>query len=491
MSWLPTSERNPAVRQRVLLQKDPGLIATDRSIALIHSRLSTASSDFDNLAVEVTSRADAQARYGAGSPLDHMVREAIQSGRIASRDTTPGGSPKLYCIAVPPPAGVATVHTLTVTGPATGAGELGVEIGDRGFTLSLQLNDSANDIAAAIKAGIDELGDDCAYTATVLTNVVTITARIPGEWGNGLVIVIDDTNAPGVSVAEARTVVGTGVPLITDALDETLNIPLLRAIVAPADSTNNPLVKTHVVGSRDYDVDGWHCSIQVMEESDISDAVTEAEIMNDWAIMLGVAEKFAGSGTTFNGRTSARSLAPVLAASLASRLFSQARPNYNFNRAVFSGKARPGKLLNSTINDAINGGVSVLSQDAAGNSIVIDPVTTAIYDQTTPGSTVSDKRWQPFEVFKTVQELIFQMRAILDKYVKADNTLSTLASAKADGLTVLRQAEALGWITDVSESSVTVEAVINGGSTVMDMELNFSVVTGIDIVAVTQKVSRK
>jgi phage tail sheath gpL-like len=114
--------------------------------------------------------------------------------------------------------GVANVRTITVTGPATADGTIALYLGGRRITVGVSNGDVQNDIAAAIQAAI-AADLDLPVTATVATNVVTVTFRHKGLVGNDYDIrdsYRDGEALPaGVALAYAQTVAGTTNPTLT------------------------------------------------------------------------------------------------------------------------------------------------------------------------------------------------------------------------------------------------------------------------------------
>ena len=72
-------------------------------------------------------------------------------------------------------AAVAAAETLTFSGPATADGTLSVYIGGQKVSIAVASGDSADDMAAAMNAAIND-EEDLLVTSTVLTNVVTAAA---------------------------------------------------------------------------------------------------------------------------------------------------------------------------------------------------------------------------------------------------------------------------------------------------------------------------
>lgn len=77
-------------------------------------------------------------------------------------------------------AGTEAVYTATLTGPATASGTLTLYLAGRRVQVGVTSGDSADTVAANLRAAIDALVD-FPFVATVLAAVVTVTARHKGD----------------------------------------------------------------------------------------------------------------------------------------------------------------------------------------------------------------------------------------------------------------------------------------------------------------------
>ncbi|MDA8137983.1 MAG: phage tail sheath subtilisin-like domain-containing protein [Desulfobacteraceae bacterium] len=157
---------------------------------------------------QVYSSDEAAAQAGRGSAAHAMVRAAIAANRYA--DLT-------LCLLDDMAAGAATVKTITITGPATGPGEVRLFIGAQRIAIAIANGDAQNSIATALNAEIAKYAD-LLYTTAAAANVITATCRHKGTVGNQVDFTYEVT-APGVAVAVAVTTPGATDPDIQDALD--------------------------------------------------------------------------------------------------------------------------------------------------------------------------------------------------------------------------------------------------------------------------------
>ena len=147
-------------------------------------------------------------------------------------------------------AGVAASGTLTVTGPATAAGTVNLYVGSQRVQVAVAAADAATAIAAAINAAINA-DTTLPVTSTVLTGVVTVTAKHKGTLGNAIKLQLNyrgyaggESTPAGVAVAVVAMSGGTADPTLTTALaamgDEEYDF-----IVMPyTDSTSLDALKT-------------------------------------------------------------------------------------------------------------------------------------------------------------------------------------------------------------------------------------------------------
>jgi len=153
---------------------------------------------------------DARALFGGGSVAVQMANQHFCT------------CPELPLFIAPlpePTSGVAAVHTLTISGPATGSGVLSLAVLDQPFAIGVIVGSTAASIATALAAAFNA-NADFPFTAAVGTTapddaVITLTAKTKGPAGNWLVPVFNpnfgDRLPDGVTVTQAQTTQGVGV----------------------------------------------------------------------------------------------------------------------------------------------------------------------------------------------------------------------------------------------------------------------------------------
>src|SRR5919106_4880575 len=150
-----------------------GLVPNERSVLLIGMKHSTGTATV-NVPIQTYNEREADTYFGVGSEAALMVRMALATVRVLK-----ASAPQLWVVPIAEPSGAAATRTLTVTGPATAAGDVVFRLAGRTLRAPVKSGDSANTVAAAIKATIDTMAatSDLPGTAGVSTNVVTFTYR--------------------------------------------------------------------------------------------------------------------------------------------------------------------------------------------------------------------------------------------------------------------------------------------------------------------------
>ncbi|MFK0090966.1 phage tail sheath N-terminal beta-sandwich domain-containing protein, partial [Pseudomonas sp. NPDC090755] len=136
----------------------------------------TAGTATANTLVRVTSPAQADTLFGAGSMLSGMVRAAMAIDTYTELLVLP---------VVDNAAGVAATGTVVFTGPATASGTVELMIAGRRVSVGVISGDTPTAIAAAAAAAITAAAD-MPVTAAAATGTVTLTCRHKGEAGNSL-----------------------------------------------------------------------------------------------------------------------------------------------------------------------------------------------------------------------------------------------------------------------------------------------------------------
>lgn len=126
--------------------------------------------------IRITSAAQADTQFGAGSMLAGMVRAALAIDSYTELQVMP---------LIDNPAGVAATGTLVFGGTATASGTVELMIAGRRVSVGVTSGNSAAVIATAAAAAITAT-TDMPVTATAATSTVTLTSRHKGEAGNSI-----------------------------------------------------------------------------------------------------------------------------------------------------------------------------------------------------------------------------------------------------------------------------------------------------------------
>ena len=487
-SFLPANERVPGVyqRHRYMRGQGPTLAST---LVLVGARASTASDRLDGKLVPMRDRAESRALFASGSMIDLMMRMALASGQLARDDETPGGTPALYALPLPPVSGAGTeraVHTLTLAGSATNAAAVVLSIQDLALRVPVGRNDDAATVAARLKEYADRAADNCAYVASVDGNKLILTAREPGVWGNQLVLDLDTDAVHGITATVERTTAGAGELDIAPA-----KTPLLGMDWSGVCFPGN--VGDMAATIKGYADEAWHYSVGhaplvvTGHHGDLASALTAARAFNHRRVVMAWSEHVQGTATPWDARTSARCHDFELAAAVAARLFSQDKANANYNSASVPCHGRA-TMARNTLNEAIAAGVLVVLKPGVGDDpgYIVDPVVTMSTDE----YGAPDTEWQPVECTRVTATITRQISAATRGFSKGDSDETTRASALSTALAVLREAAKAKLITPPADEHVAAEFRKVNGAKRLVITVAYAVFTGTDIVEVTQDIHR-
>jgi len=235
LNKIPTSLRKPEIYiEYDTSRAAAGLPSGANKVLLLGQKTSAGTAEV-NVPKEIYSESDAIKYFGAGSILHQMVAAAITANKYVY----------LYAMCVADAdESVAASGTITVTGPATGAGLMTVNIGNVSLEKSVASGDAAADIASDI-ADLINNKPALPVSATAAAGVVTLTAKNKGTLGNSVVVTVDNT-ADGVSAAIVAMTGGLVDPDLTAALTA-IQAVRYQFISSPFfDTTALGKLKTHV-----------------------------------------------------------------------------------------------------------------------------------------------------------------------------------------------------------------------------------------------------
>lgn len=208
----PSNLRKPGVYSEIdnsLAVRGPQGVTYRR--LLIGQMLATGTAEPEKL-IRITSTAQADAAFGAGSMLSGMVRAAISQDSYT----------ELQCM--PLEDSVAGAHasaTLTPAGTPTAAGTIYLMVAGRRVDVGVASGDTADVVAGKIVTAIGA-NANLPVTAVAAAAVVTLTAKHAGEAGNSLDVRANYFDGqilpPGLTLEATAFAGGSGNPDIANAL---------------------------------------------------------------------------------------------------------------------------------------------------------------------------------------------------------------------------------------------------------------------------------
>lgn len=191
---------------------------------------------------------DPQGLFGAGSMLSEMA--------LWARANHPFG--EIWAIPVADPAGVAATKTVTVAVGILGSqGSVHLYINGEKVSVAVNSTDTNNTVAAALAAAINagywKFGRQLTFgvTASVATNVVTLTAKNVGALGqfhSVLKDMVGDEGTLQTHLTIAAGVSGTGVPTLGSTVAALGDIAYDFICAPYADTTSLDVIKDFLGG---------------------------------------------------------------------------------------------------------------------------------------------------------------------------------------------------------------------------------------------------
>ena len=208
-----------------------GLPVVPHTVLLFGQKLA-AGAAATGVPLPIRTRDEAVAAFGRGSMLERMFKAFKANDALSST----------YAIALPDAGGaVAATKTVTITGPATAAGALALQIAGQRKVVAVANEATATQVAALIVAAVTA-APDLPVTAANVAGVVTLTARHPGAAGSGIDVrlgdQISDAVPAGLTVAFAAGVAGAANPDIS-AVFTAIGDMAFSAFVCPYSDADN------------------------------------------------------------------------------------------------------------------------------------------------------------------------------------------------------------------------------------------------------------
>ena len=482
-------ERRPSIAQRHRYLRGQGR-TLPLKLALVGARGSAAGDHLDGRIVHVRNRAESMRLFEGGSMLDLMVRMVLASGQLARNDRTPGGTPQLYCLPLPPVSGqgkVKATQKLQLQGTATNSASVTLHVQDLAVRVPVSKGESVATVAERLALYHKRVETECAYLATAADDTLTLTAREPGTWGQQLYLGLDTSEVNGITAEVTRGEAGAGELDISMAKDALLAMDW-HGVCFPGSAPGMPDV------IKSYADDAWHYSkghaplVVTSHGGSMNEAVTAAKSYNHRHVLMAWAEHVPATSGVWEARASARSHDFEVAAAVAGRLFSRTKVNSNYNLATLPCYGRADNIERNALNETIAAGVTVVvepvEEDTPG--LILDPVVTMSRDE----HGAPDTEWQPAECVRVTAEITRQLGAELSGFPTMDGDADTKASAVSAALAVLRAAAKDKLIKPPADDHVSADYKNINGSRRLVVDLAYAVIVGLDIVEVTHNISR-
>lgn len=203
--------------------------ASSQKVGIIGQKTSAGSATA-NVLVQVTSAQRATALFGVGSQLAIMCQTYLKNDPQAD----------LWAVPLADNGTTKATSTIQVTSAATGDGTIKLRAFGYRVQIGVSSGDSANTIASAIEAALDEIVD-LPVTSGVSTDTVTCTARNAGVSGNtGRIEVSPDPGdvlPAGVALTIVQPSGGSTDPAITTAITNIASADLRHIVFHRTDDT--------------------------------------------------------------------------------------------------------------------------------------------------------------------------------------------------------------------------------------------------------------
>lgn len=338
--------------------------------------------------------------FGKGSELALMCRKAIET---ASRL---GAGPRIKAVGVlEPGGGTKNAQTLTVTGPATAAGNVVVRVAGRTYSVGVSSGDVAATIATAISDMLKAYAEELPVDISVAAAVVTLTHAHKGENGGDVAVSIDSVPA-GVAVAVATSAAGAGVIDITNALDALAasEIDFIAISNHKAADVTDALAHTDAMWQPNLKKWRW---LVMGERGTLGTATTLAAAANNRALLVVSCE-------------ASPSLPCELATAFAVAMCSRDRPNANFDgvKLPLFPPVAASAYTSTEVETALAGGVVPLTPDIdLSTKVVVDGIL-KIEKAITTKTTESSQPYEPLRELAVSRTGAYMARQIDIAYVQ-------------------------------------------------------------------------
>lgn len=334
----------------------------------------------------IRSVTDADTAWGAGSEGQNAAEAALKV--LAGKDGV-----ELYgCAPTAAGGAAAATATITATGTATANGTIIVSVGGVDCEVLVPSGTVQNSVAALINTALATIARLPA-TSGVATNVATLTCKTPGIRGNQLVVWVDFSKAPGVTLAlggagaaltSTATMIGrffgggSGTETLTALHAALINDHFDRLAPAQNDATSLAAWES-LIDTLAGPLEGRMSHLTTASSGNFAAATSLAQTtLNEERASLAWLEA---------SETHPAAIAAAYGATLA--LYESVQPNSNYDGVTLKG-VRAQRMpsywcaLYSAKQSALDVGVTPLLSKSDGSVVIVRAITTRCLDGVTP-----------------------------------------------------------------------------------------------------------
>lgn len=422
----PANLRRPgAFSEFAFVQAAQSLIPLALRLVIVAEKTSAGTATVET-PLQIFDEADADAKAGQGALAAILCRTAIQQGRLS------GASPEIWiCPIAEPGGGTATQETVTITVTTATAGTLIFTVAGRQVVVGVSAGDGQNTIAAAVKTALDSMKSVIPFTASVTTNVVTLTHTTKGVNGNDAAFANVQSPA-GVTCTLAQSVVGAGAASITNAIQALYDQRYHAVAISNHTTTDIAALLIEAANAWSYSQRNYRFFF-VGEHGSIGTAQALATAANDYRIVIGCYEQ-------------TPSLSGEIAVCDAVAEFARDAPNANLDGEAVALYPPSGSFAFTAaeIESALNGGITPHEPNGALSKIT-RLVTSATTLNGAPTETVRDIAFPRTAAFRAEQvEIKFKAG-----FRQENDTAEVRARVRDMIIENDRAMESLGYLQDV------------------------------------------
>lgn len=461
---MPSSRRTPGKYSEINTRLAVRTLPANLQRVLLIGQRTAEGAAAEKTPLSAFSDEDAALYFGRGSVAHLMAKAAIGANpyvdlTIITLDDAGGSS--------------AATGTIAITGPATSSGTLTAYVGAEKVSVAIAKDETANEMASALKAELDKHANLPA-TASVALNVVTLTAKNKGTLGNAVQLSAEAAASGAAAVASAMAG-GATDPDISDAL----------AVVAPE--------RFHIVATAYND----QTSLEALRDhlDAVSGALEQRPGIGVWAMTGSVADAATMSGNINHGRmqnvflryasaSKKRSVQFEIASAYASVKAREDDPARPLNGLEVKGIAAPAlgdRFTSAEVESLLWNGVAPLNAGAGERVQVVRAVTS--YTKNAQG--IDDPALLDVTTITSmdyVREALTQRLAL--RFPRSKKTARVKDAVRSEVVAVLLQLEELEIVESVLANldGVTVEDNAQDVNR-LDVRVPADVVNGLHVVA--------